>query len=301
MELSPCVCCPTDEQGRELLEHGTPLFPIACYMDDLHRGPVSWHWHDEMEAVFVAQGKLLVAAGEAKYHVSAGEGFFINANVLHGVWILNEETPSLLHSLVFHPRLIGSRDSIFYTKYLQPLLGDPAMSSLHLTPQETWQAQCLHAIENAWQNLFKEPAGYEFPVREAMSRMVYHLSQHCAPRPKALSPRQARSNARIKAMLRFIQTSYAQPLDTVQIAASAMVSVSECLRCFHQTIGMTPMQYVKQYRIQQAAEMLTTTALPVTEIGFACGFQEMSYFAKVFKELKGCTPTAYRQKNSQNH
>ncbi|MBQ8536127.1 MAG: AraC family transcriptional regulator [Clostridia bacterium] len=298
MVLSPCNCT-VDAQGRELLEHGTPLFPIACYQDDLRQDPVPWHWHEEMEVAVVAHGQILVAAGEAKYRLREGEGFFINANVLHGVWALSPNSPCQLHSLVFHPRLVGgSRDSVFYSKYLQPLMADPAMSSLGLTAEADWHKVCLAAIETAWQNVFHEPAGYEFAVREALSRLIYPLSQRSTPQPQATSPRQARSSARIKAMLRFIHAHYAQPLNTAQIAASALVSPSECLRCFHQTIGMTPMQYVKQYRIQQAAALLSATPLPVTEIGFACGFQEMSYFAKVFRELKGCTPTAYRQKNS---
>ena len=48
MAISPCGSA-TDPQGRELVQHGTALFPAACYLDDPVREPVPWHWHTELE------------------------------------------------------------------------------------------------------------------------------------------------------------------------------------------------------------------------------------------------------------
>jgi hypothetical protein len=42
----------TNSQGMELTSHGSPLFPIAFYHDNLERERVPWHWHDELEAVY---------------------------------------------------------------------------------------------------------------------------------------------------------------------------------------------------------------------------------------------------------
>ena len=54
MALSECISV-VDEQGRELLAHGTALFPVACYHDNLEELAVPWHWHDEIETTVVAQ------------------------------------------------------------------------------------------------------------------------------------------------------------------------------------------------------------------------------------------------------
>ena len=64
MALSACGSA-ADPHGRELIAHGTTLFPVACYRDDLFLEdvPCPWHWHDELEAVTVSQGEVLVAAG----------------------------------------------------------------------------------------------------------------------------------------------------------------------------------------------------------------------------------------------
>ena len=70
------------ETGEELLQHGTALFPIACYHDDLSVAPVPWHWHEELEAAVVTEGGAVVAVGTERYALQPGEGFFVNANVL---------------------------------------------------------------------------------------------------------------------------------------------------------------------------------------------------------------------------
>lgn len=56
---------------------------------------------------------------------------------------------------------------------------------------------------------------------------------------------------------------------------------------------MTPMDYVNQYRIEQACHQLLTTDFPITEVAFNCGFNDSSYFIKVFKKYKGTTPKKY--------
>ena len=80
------------------------------------------------------------------------------------------------------------------------------------------------------------------------------------------------------------------------VAASASISPSECLRCFHSTIGITPIQYLKQYRIQRAAKLLTESSMKIVDVGTECGFQEMSYFARAFRDMKGCTPSQFRKR-----
>ena len=104
-----------------------------------------------------------------------------------------------------------------------------------------------------------------------------------------------RDSERTKVMLQYIQEHYSEEISLLKIAESAHICESECLRCFRNVIGYSPIQYVKQLRIQKAAEMLLCTNWKISNIGQKCGFQEMSYFAKTFRELKGCTPNAFRK------
>ena len=62
MALSLCRTT-VDDSARELMEHGTAAFPIACYHDDLQAEPVPWHWHEELEVLVVSEGMILATAG----------------------------------------------------------------------------------------------------------------------------------------------------------------------------------------------------------------------------------------------
>lgn len=285
---------PTDSRRRELIDHGTTLFPVACYHDDLRDNPLPWHWHDELEALVVTEGQAVVAVGTEKHCLRAGEGLFINTGVLHAAW--NADLSNCrFRSVVFHPRLVGGGlDSIFWQKYLQPLLASPELKSIAFSPSVPWHQEAIQRIGQAWQSCFSEEPGYEFQVRSALSQLVFLSISHRPAVQRPLSEKSRRDSARIKTMLQYIQEHYSEDLDAAQISASATISESECLRCFHTTIGTTPIQYLKQFRIQKAAMLLTTTNLKVADIGAQCGFQEMSYFAKAFRSTLGCTPSQYR-------
>ncbi len=297
MSLVPCGCA-ADPLGRELLDHGTALFPVACYRDELYLEgvPCPWHWHDELEAVVVSQGAVEVAAGGETFSVSAGEGFFIGPRVLHNIRGLSGGG-FRLRSVVFHPRLVGgSVDSVFWQEYLLPLLSPQAPACVRLEGAVPWQREALASIESAWRSAEREPPGFAFQIRAALSELVFQLVSHLPVEPRLPSEKALRDEERIKAMMRFIQAHYTQELTVERIAASVSVSESECLRCFHATIGTTPIQYLRQLRVQKAAELLVDTGWKVSDIGARCGFREMSYFTKTFRELKGCTPSAYRER-----
>ena len=297
MSLVACGSA-ADPHGRELIDHGTALFPVACYRDDLYLERVScpWHWHDELEAVVVSQGEVEVAAGGETFVVSAGDGFFIGARVLHNIRDLGGGG-FRLRSVVFHPRLVGgSVDSVFWQDYLLPLLSPRAPACVRLDRAVPWQRKSLEAIESAWRSAEREAPGFAFQIRAALSELVFQLVTHLPVEPRLPSEKALRDEERIKAMMRFMQAHYAQELTIDRIAASVSISQSECLRCFHATIGTTPIQYLRQLRVQKAAELLADTDWKVSDIAAQCGFREMSYFTKTFRELKGCTPSAYRER-----
>lgn len=294
MGLSEC-CVLTDRRGRELTRHGTDAFPIACYQDDFQIMNVPWHWHTEWEAVYIASGCCTVSAGQHSVKLHAGHGFFINSGILHGCWD-EEMSGCIFHSLVFHPRLVGgSLDSVIYQNYVLPLMENRSLEWLPLSPDIPWQKDALQNIDAAWQSCVHTFAGYELSVREHLSTLILELWQHMPPSIQQKDTKTLRDAVRIKSMLAFVHENYGSTLTISHIAAAASVSESECLRCFHATIGTTPIQYLKQYRIRQAAAMLLTSPHQISEIAADCGFQDMSYFTKSFHRRYGCTPTQYRK------
>ncbi len=293
MALKECIST-VDAQGRELLEHGTALFPAVCYHDDLETMTVPWHWHDEIETSIVEGTDAVISVGGETCRVKPGDGYFINTGVLHGMWPAGPGR-CRLRAVLYHARLVGGGvDSIFYQGYLQPLLSDPCRPYIVFRQEVPWEREVLLAIQRAWEACACEPRGYEFQVRDALSREIFLLSEHCPAERQIPSERALRAGERIKVMLQYIQEHYGEALTTGCIAGSAAVSESECLRCFRAMLGTTPIQYLKQLRVQKAAALLLATERRVADIAAQCGFQDASYFTRTFRAYQGCTPAEYR-------
>lgn len=284
----------TNLQGEELREHGSHIFPVACYLDLLPRDEFPWHWHNELEFGLVAKGSVTVETASVRYTLQEGEGFFVNSNVLHAA-ASPDNGFCEIHSVVCHPRAIsGSTDNIIWQKYVKPLLENQACPGLHLTPEADWQRQILECLGSLWQEAGQESYGFEMRIRNELSTIVTLLSEYQPIVNKKVFGKVQRDNARIKEMLTYIQANYDKELTIEDIASACMISTSECIRCFRATINTTPIAYLKSYRLQQAALKLQLTTDKISAIAESCGFQEMSYFAKSFREVYGCTPSAYR-------
>ena len=74
------------------------------------------------------------------------------------------------------------------------------------------------------------------------------------------------------------------------------IKLRECYRVFHDCLHMTPVEYIKAYRLQAACQMLAKGQEAVTVISHECGLGSSSYFGKVFREYTHCSPTEYRRK-----
>lgn len=283
-----------DQSNREMVKHGTTAFPVASYLDNLHEQDVQWHWHEELEAAVVTEGEAVVSIGTRTYIISKGDGFFVNSGVLHSCHP-SGEAECCLHSLVFHPRLVGgSAESVFYQKYVLPVTENKFLEGYCLCHQEDWQGEALEAVKRGWQACEQAEANYELLVRNALSELLAVLLSATAGVQSEPDRKGLRDEERIKQMLGFIQEQYAGKLSTADIARSAAVSESECLRCFHAAIGTTPIQYLRNYRIQRAARMLSESRISVGDAATRCGFQDVSYFSKTFREIMGCTPKEYQ-------
>lgn len=279
------------ELFRELSQHGTALFPLSCYDEDLTLEPVPWHWHDDFEIVLMCEGAAAVSVEGRGFVLGAGEGVFINAGALHG---LSADGPVChIRSLVFSPRLIGGVDSIFYQRYALPLLSGGAARFVRLAGSTDWQARALELARGAWDACSREETGYELDARDALSRFAFELLGH-TDAAHAPSDRAVRSAQRAKVMLQYIHEHLTGHLNTAEIARSASISESECLRCFRAVLGVSPMSYVRQLRLQRAAELLAGTEKKISDIAASCGFDDLSYFSRAFRQWSGYPPALYR-------
>lgn len=283
---------------HELTRHGTSLFPCAGYDEDPGKyltGKIPWHWHEEFEFVQVAAGETCVLCGKTEYVIRAGDGVFINSNVMHKLRRAQPDQPTRINSLVFKPELVaGFPQSIVQQRYIQPLIRCSALADVFLRQDVPWQKEALSHFEAAFSAFIGDAYGYEILVQTELMHMLHGILFNMSDRITESDLVQNKDSARIKQMIGFIQAHYAEPLTVSQIAGASSISESECYRCFRKLLDTSPIDYLLQYRIRVAAGMLAGSDMSISDICFATGFNSPSYFAKVFRHALQSSPRAYR-------
>ena len=101
----------------------------------------------------------------------------------------------------------------------------------------------------------------------------------------------------MKRALAFIQQNYERTFALIEIASSVGASKNYLSQIFHEEMGMPLWDYLNRYRVYKAKELLLTTRLPITEIALRVGFEDFSYFGRVFNKYSGCSPRNFRQQS----
>ena len=284
---------------EEKLPYDTPDFPYLASRAELNsfREPfVPWHWHNAIELFYMESGELNYYTPHKNVLFSAGSAGMVNANVLHKtqVQMHTEDSVQLLH--IFDPRLLaGTHGSLIDQKYISPILTASQIELIALSPEEPAQAAAIELIRAAF-SLSEDELGYEFRIREALSRILIELFQMCAPLLQEKSQAKDAAADKVKGMMVYIHEHYAEKISVRELASSVFLSERECYRVFQNHLHMTPADYIRSYRIQIACQMLAESRAPITEVGISCGMDNSSYFGKVFREATGYTPRQYRRK-----
>jgi len=95
--------------------------------------------------------------------------------------------------------------------------------------------------------------------------------------------------------MQFIQEHFAERIDMSKLADELFVSTSYLNRVFKRRFNTTPIQYLNQYRIEVAREILVQTDSKIAAVTHYAGFEDSKHFAKLFKKTTGFTPAAYRR------
>jgi len=100
----------------------------------------------------------------------------------------------------------------------------------------------------------------------------------------------------LKKAERYIWKHYTRKLSLKEIANASGLSAPYLSMVFKEEMGENLSNYLNRLRVEKAATMLVTTTLPISEITFACGFEDQSWFSKIFKNITGLTPGKYRER-----
>ena len=118
------------------------------------------------------------------------------------------------------------------------------------------------------------------------SKDLFHKENKKKQHPDLANP--------IQTALQFIQNCYKEQITINEVAQSVYLSTSHFSRSFKDEMGVTFVDYLMTYRIDQSKSLLKMTTLPIEVIANQVGFTSGAYFSTAFRKKEGCTPSEYR-------
>ena len=94
----------------------------------------------------------------------------------------------------------------------------------------------------------------------------------------------------------YMEQHYAENITVQRLAELGYISASTLNRKFKQEIGMTPIDYLIEIRIERSKILLRRKSISITDIAMRCGFGSSAHFSSCFQNRLGMTPTDYRSK-----
>ena len=244
----------------------------------------------------MAQGRKQVLVGKDRFIYDTDHFFLASVTVPVAGQVLDATParPYLSLAIALEPATIASVIAEAGLPKLKPAPSQRALESCRMS------APLLDAVVRLARECasFPPPQSAEFPALLALREIVYRLL--CGPQAPQLHKiaAQGGETERLERALTWLRQNYAEPLSIPALARHCGMSASALHQGFKQLTAMTPLQYQKQMRLQEARRLMSSEGLDAARAGYAVGYGDPSYFSRDYKRVFGEPP---RQHAARGH
>lgn len=286
---------------QEPVQHGSALFPLEFYHCVFPLGPggLPVHWHEEFEITLVRKGSCTYQIGLTPYPISEGDFLLLPPGTLHGT-LERPDNEFITDSFVFRLDMLMSQlpDSCT-ARYLSPLSDGRTRFPVCLPRFSDAAGLLTGPFRQICRILLEKPPCYELEVKSGLLHLFFLLYSHVPFEQQP--PENIQITEKLKCVLQFIHDHYQQTVTVKELAALCHFSEYHFMRFFKRHMNMTCIEYLNQYRLEMAARKLLQTELPITDIALETGYNNISYFNRIFRKKFGITPKEYRSCGGRSH
>lgn len=285
-------------------EIGTSL-PFKIYEWQQPMGSTVNHAHDYIQIWYVVKGEFIHTIKGQTYHMVKGNIFVVPPNAVHRVDLVPGKSFQII-GMELMPKFIneqfaaaseGEAGRGFDDAYLAPFTGDDAILKVALTGEANMEV--LRLLESMLREFQSAKRFYELLLRADLLRLLAITIREAAKQAGQLKDEDEKVEQFRELMtgaIQYVHDHYAEDLRLEMICKKFTISKSYFCQLFKRFTGKTYGDYIIDYRLQKAAEMLLNSDMTVTDISYGAGFNDLAYFSRVFKRHTGVTPSDYKKK-----
>lgn len=286
------------EDLKDSFIHGTPKIPLQIYNQVYRFGglAVPYHWHKEIELIYVEEGSMEMTINTETYQVFAGEFFCINSQELHQIYSIGNQS-SIHHALVFSPDILrfDCWDEA-QEQYINPLLCNYYLLPQKVHTKESYAQEIVGIFKKILFGYQKKLPGWYLSIKGYIYQIlgIFAREKLFTAVTKDLLGHN-RKVERAKNALSYIHSHYTEKIYLAELAQVMQMNPQYFCRFFKNIFQKTPIEYINHYRITQAVKLIQEKELSILEVCLCCGFENPSYFIRLFREQIGMTPDEYKR------
>ena len=275
---------------------GVPLYIRKGTLSGYPGYSFTSHWHEDLEFIAIFSGEMQYNVNGEIFTLRSGEGLVVASRQMHYGFSDARKECSFL-CVLLHPLLFSS-NHVLEEEYVAPLRDFSPFSFLILRSNVPWQAEIMEQLCRMDKKL-ADP--YPLLALQSLGFAVWDLLfSHACHEREPQKEHASRQLAALKDMLRFIQQRYPEKIYLQDIADAGHLCRSSCSELFQRYLHQSPVRYLNTFRLRRSAELLTQTDLSILETADSCGFENISYFSKAFREFFGVSPREYRRQKAHS-
>lgn len=277
---------------------------LPFFIAKLNQCNASLHRHKFVQIIYVIKGKLKHMLNNTIFDIHKGDIFIIPPYVPHK-FINNENESYEIIEFEFIPEFLNERFSIDYSEsssmdfaYLEPFL----VTENEITPRLNLCGNIQLAVEELFAEILLEyetrNSDYPLIIRALLEKMLVLIGREYKRAISGTDSQQLfdRHRDALAKAIKFINENLTESISVKQSAKVAMLSESYFRYLFRQMFKKSFVEYVNERRIILAAELLKSKPnMRVIDICFSAGFNNINHFNRVFRQITGLTPTAFRK------
>jgi len=233
--------------------------------------------------IYCVEGEGSFSVGTNTYQVHANQYFVLPARQPHS-YAANDQHPWTIYWIHFG----GELASHYVLPGLAPRDIQTEKSSRISTRTNTFE-EIFQTLHNGFESEHLRYASCLFHFYLGTLRYIDQYRNRATPTPDE------ETNQVIAAALHFMKENIEKRLALSEIAEFVGCSVSHFSHIFLSRMGQSPLAYLNNLKIDEAAHLLTTTDMKVNQICFKVGFDDPYYFSRLFSKIKGVSPRQYRE------
>lgn len=239
------------------------------------------HRHADYYQVFkVLEGKGEIEIGGQRFPADGGGVFWIPPNVWHSSRDPANQAPRIIE--VRFRRNAKSSNSFPVARFPYTIASDHLPGVL----------SCFHEIvkEHTLRKPFWEWAA-SARLNELIALLARAAERRAEARPQSHAGRYRIDSEAVERALHYIHENYFQPVDLRTLSEVAGMSVSRLTKVFRALEGTTPIDYLIDYRLKRASQMMEDGSRTLTQIAEAVGFNSIHHFSSCYKKRVGVPPS----------